>query len=150
MADRLDLTTKDIPEAINTAALRGRTPVLGYVDEQGDPVVSFRGSTHVHGPEQLALWVRKRDSGFATAIKEHPRVNIVYYGGHEGPGPAFVSFKGSARVDPSANDAVYEATVEPERAQDPERKGVAVIVDVDSVHGFAPPDGPFSMGRTDS
>jgi hypothetical protein len=147
MADKLDLTAKDIPAAINGALLRGHAPVLGYVDEHGDPVVSFRGSTIVHGPEQLAIWARKRDSGFATAIASHPRVNIVFYGGHEGPGPAFLSFKGSARVDPSANDAVYDAIVAPEQGHDPDRNGVAVIIDVDSVNGFAPADGPFSMER---
>jgi general stress protein 26 len=148
MAETLDLTSKEIPQAIDDALLRGHQVALGHVDEHGDPVVSFRGSTQVYGPTQLALWVRKRDSGFATAIKSHPRVHLVYYGGHEGPGPAFLSFKGSARVDESANDAVYDAMVEQERNQDPERKGVAVIVDVDSVQGFVPSEGMFEMERS--
>jgi hypothetical protein len=51
-----------------------------------------------------------------------------------------------ARVDESANDAVYAAIVEPEQNQDTERKGVAVIVDIESVDGFAP-DGMFRMER---
>jgi len=67
MAEPLDLTTKEIPEAIDEAVLRARTLALGYIDEHGDPIVSFRGSTHVYGPTQLAIWVRKRDSGFASA-----------------------------------------------------------------------------------
>lgn len=147
MTDKLDLTTKEIPDALDEAALRGRQTALAYVDSQGEPVVSFRGSTHVYGPQQLALWARKADSGLATAIQSSPRVNVIYYGGADGPGPRFLSFKGSARVDPSVNDAVYEAMIEGERNADPERKGVAVIVDVDSVHGFAG-DGPFQMERT--
>lgn len=147
MADKLDLTTKEIPDAIDTAVLRGHQPALAYVNDAGDPEVSFRGSTHVHGPDQLAIWARKQDSGFAAAIKSRPHVSLIYYGGREGPGPFFLSFKGSARVDPSADDAVYAAIVEPERQQDPERKGVAVIIDVDSVQGYAPPDGFFQMER---
>ena len=148
MAEPLDLTAKEIPEAIDEAVLRARTLALGYIDEHGDPIVSFRGSTHVYGPTQLAIWVRKRDSGFASAIESHPRVSLVYYGGHEGPGPAFLSFKGSARVDESANDAVYDAMVELERNQDLARKGVAVIIDVDSVDGFVPNEGMFRMERS--
>jgi hypothetical protein len=37
----------------------------------------------------------------------------------------------------SENDTVYEASPERERNADPERKGVAVIVDGESVRGFA-------------
>jgi general stress protein 26 len=146
MADKLDLTTKEIPDAVNDALLRGRQLAVAYVDESGDPVVSFRGSVHVHGPQQLALWVRKRDSGLVKAIETRPRVHLIYYGGADGPGPRFLSFKGAAHVDPAQNDAVFEATVEPERNADQERKGLAVIVDVDSVAGFAA-DGAFSMER---
>ena len=35
------------------------------------------------------------------------------------------------------DDEVYSAIIEPERQQDPERKGIAVIVEVDSVAGAA-------------
>jgi len=40
--------------------------------------VSFRGSTQVLGPTELALWARKRDSGLAEAIVDRPRVSLVY------------------------------------------------------------------------
>jgi hypothetical protein len=143
MADKLDLTTNEIPAAIDGALLRGRQPALAYVNADGDPSVSFRGSTHVHGPGQLALWIRKTDSGLVKAIVDHPHVHVVYFGGHDGPGPAYLSFRGSARVDPSANDKVYEAIPEPEQKQDPDRNGVAVIIDVESLDGFAPATGPF-------
>jgi hypothetical protein len=146
MADELDLTTKDIPTAVDDAVLRGRQLAVAYVDEHGAPVVSFRGSVHVHGPRQLAFWARKADSGLAKAVEDRPSVHLVYFGGPDGPGPRFLSFKGSAHADPSQNDAVYAAIVEPERKQDPERNGVAVIVDVESVDGFAP-DGMFHMER---
>jgi hypothetical protein len=145
MADELDLTTKDIPAAVNDALLRGHQLVVGYVDESGAPIVSFRGSVHVHGPKELAFWARKRDSGLAKAIETNPRLHLIYFE-HEGPGPRFLSFKGSARVEPSLNDVVYAGIIEPEQNQDKERNGVAVIVDVDSVDGFAT-DGPFRMVR---
>jgi hypothetical protein len=132
MSKPLDLTTADIPAAVDGATPRGHTLVLGYVGEDGNPVVSFRGSTHIHGPQELAIWARKKDDGFARAIARNPNVGLVYYDA-DGPGPIFLSFVGRARVDASASDAVYEAMYEGERQYDAERLGVAVIIDVDEV-----------------
>ncbi|MFZ0041274.1 MAG: pyridoxamine 5'-phosphate oxidase family protein [Solirubrobacteraceae bacterium] len=145
MPDPLDLTG-DIAAAIDGAALRGATLALAYVRADLSPGVSFRGSTHVHGPTELALWARKRDSGLVEAIAERPRVSLVYYGGPDGPGPMFLSIEGRARVAPELNDEVWSAIIEGERKQDPERKGVAVLIEVDSVAG-AGGDGFFQQAR---
>ena len=145
MTDKLDLTT-DIASAVDSAPSRGRSLVLGYVAEDGNASVSFRGSTHVYGSQQLAIWVRKPDEGFAKAIVSNPQVMLLYYSPDGGPGPRYLSFQGRAHVEPAANEAVYAAIIEGERAQDPDRKGVAVIVDVDSVNGFGE-SGPFRMER---
>jgi hypothetical protein len=145
MADKLDLTSRDIPTAIDDAAVRSRQIAVAYVDADGAPSLSFRGSVHVHGPDQVAIWARKRDSGLAVAIEKEPRVALLYFGGSD-PGPRFVSIKGRAHTDEAQNDKVYDEMIEGERGQDPERKGIAVIVDVDHVFGFGA-DGPFEMAR---
>lgn len=144
MADKLDLTT-DIAEALDSAAARGRAPVLGYVDEQGNASVSFRGSTHVHGPQQLAIWARKRDEGLASAIARHPQVSVTYFS-PDGPGPRHVLLTGTARVEESASDGVYATMFAAERDYDAERNGVAVIIEVDSVQGRRD-SGHFEMRR---
>jgi hypothetical protein len=141
MPEPLDLA--GIAQAINGAALRGHTLALGYIDDDGYPAVSFRGSTQVHGPGQLAVWVRKRDDGFARAIATRPKVTLAYYG-PGGPGPFFLSVRGHARLDESANDAVYGAMIEGEKNQDPDRRGVAVLIDVETVRGFGS-DGGFQL-----
>jgi hypothetical protein len=145
MSDTLDLTG-DIAAAVNGAALRGATLALAYVRENGSPSVSFRGSTQVHGPGELALWARKRDSGLATAIANEPRVSLVYYG-PGGPGPMYLAIEGRARVAPEFNEQVWTAMIDGERQQDPERQGVAVVIEVDSVAG-AGPDGYFQQTRS--
>ena len=144
MPDALELTG-EIAEAVDGALERGHPLVVGYVDDSGYPVVSFRGSTHVHGPQQLAIWVRKADDGFAKAVTERPQVTLLYYD-REGPGPFYLSFRGRARVDPAANEEVYANTVERERDRDPDRKGVAVIIDVEDLRG-AGPQGAFEQER---
>jgi hypothetical protein len=143
MADKLDLTG-DIAAAIDGAALRGKTAVLGYVGDDGYAAISFRGSLQVHGPTQLAFWSRKADAGVVASIAADPKVSVLYYGGADGPGPVFLSFHGLAHVDPGADDAVYAGMIEGERGQDPDRAGVAVVIDVQSVQGFGA-DGGFEQ-----
>ena len=135
----IDLTG-DITTAIDGAAARGSTLVLGYVDPDGTAALSFRGSTQVLSKDQLALWSRQKDGVFITSIAERPVVSLLYYS-PDTPGAVYLSIKGRARVAPEADDAVYAGMIEGERGQDPERKGVAVVIDVDSVIGAGPGGG---------
>ncbi len=144
MPDPIDLTG-EIAAAIDGAALRGHQLALAYVREDGSPSVSFRGSTYVRSPTELAIWARKRDGGLAAAIVDRPRVSLVFFE-MNGPGARYLTIEGRARVAPDLDDEVYGAIIEPERRQDPEKKGVAVIVDVDSVAG-ATTDGFFKQAR---
>ena len=139
MPDPVNLTG-EIAAAINGAALRGHTLALAYVRDDGSPSVSFRGSTYVHSPTQLAIWARKRDSGLAAAVLDRPRVSLVFFE-MDGPGARYLALEGHARVVPELDQDVYEAIIKPEQEQDPDRHGVAVLIDVDSLagadeHGF--------------
>ncbi len=58
----------------------------------------------------------------------------------------FLSIEGRARVAPEADDEVWAGMIEGERNQDPERHGVAVVIEVDSVAG-AGADGFFHQAR---
>jgi hypothetical protein len=133
MPDPVNLTG-EIAAAIDGAALRGHTLAVAYVRDDGSPSVSFRGSTHVHSPTQLAIWARKHDSGLAAAIVDRHRVSLVFFE-MEGPGARYLAIEGHARVVPELDQEVYEAIIEPERQQDPERQGVAVLIEVDTVAG---------------
>ena len=57
-----------------------------------------------------------------------------------------MKYKGHAHVEPSADDDVYSNMIEGELRQDPERRGIAVIIDVNSVDGLGQ-KGPFQMQR---
>ena len=145
MADQIDLGG-EIQAAIDGAILRGRPLVIAHVRDDGSPSAAFRGSTHVHSPTELALWVRKRHDGLAKAIERDPRVSFAFLE-PDGPGARYLSIQGSARLAPELDDAVYAAIPQPERDQDPERKGIAVIVDVDTVKG-AGSAGFFQQARS--
>jgi hypothetical protein len=133
MVDPIDLTG-EIQAAIDGAVLRGRPLVLAYVREDGSPAATVRGSTHVHSPTELAIWVRKRNDGFAKAIGREPRVSLVFLE-REGPGAAYLTIQGRAHLAPEQAEQVYAAIPQPERDRDPKRNGVPVLIDVDTVAG---------------
>ena len=129
--------TGDIADAINGAKERNRALALSYIDDEGYPSVSYRGGTFVLDDTRVAIWVRKRDGGLLKALADRPKVAMAYHNS-EAEGVKLLTLKGSARVDESVADEVYSSIHESERAQDPDRKGIPVVIDVDSVKGFGP------------
>ena len=125
----------DIRAAINGAFAARNFVVLGYVGDEGAPHLSFRGSTQVFGPDQLAIWVRNPDGGLVRAVRTRPKVSLLY---HSSEPRRILTFMGRGRVEPGANDVVYANAHPAERDRDPEKKGVALIVDLDDVSGFGP------------
>lgn len=137
--------SEHVKNQVNGAQADMRWLVLGYIGDDGYPHLSHRGSTHVHGPQQLAIWGRNPDGSFQKAIAQRPEVGLFLFNPGSDP-MALLTFKGRARLDPSQNDTVWAAIPQGEKDQDPERKGGAVIIDLDSISGLGP-DGFFTMER---
>ena len=133
----------DTRAAIDGAFGARNVIVIGYVGDDGAPHLSFRGSTQVFSPDQLAIWVRNPEGGLLKAVRNRPRVSLIYRSSEP---RRVLTFAGRARVDPSANDRVYANSHPAERDRDPEKKGVALIIDLDEVTGFGPA-GPIRMTR---
>lgn len=125
----------DLEAAITDSVLRGHPIVWAYLGDDGYASLSYRGSTIVYSPTQVAVWARKRDEGLAAVVAERPKVSGLYFE-HDGPGPVLIAIKGLARVDESANDRVYSEMPEIERERDPDKAGVAVVIDVEEVNAF--------------
>jgi hypothetical protein len=125
--------TPEISALVHGALDIGRPLLLAVVDVSHKPRLSFRGSTVVFGDTQLSFWARNAGSGTLAAIKQNPHVTLVY----RSPAVPVLQFIGRARItdDPSERDRAFELSNEKERARDPERKGRAVIIDLDQVTG---------------
>ena len=123
--------------AVNTAFERRKPVVISYVDENNAPKLSFRGSTQAFSDTALAIWVRMPDGPILAAVKKNPAVSLIY-GDFRTDGRDFMIFRGRARIDASeaARKRVYENAHAFEQSQDKERKGHAVIIELDSVEGF--------------
>jgi hypothetical protein len=137
--------TEDVKAVIGGALANGTPVVVAYVDADGAPHVSLRGSVQAFGDDRLAIWVRDPAGGLPRAIPGNPRVALFY---RDPTTRTTLQFAGRARIDddPAVRDVVYTTTPELERDTDPRRRGVAVVVELDSVTGVTP-GGRFRMER---
>ncbi|MGO9931606.1 MAG: pyridoxamine 5'-phosphate oxidase family protein [Steroidobacteraceae bacterium] len=125
--------TPEISTLVTGALDSGNVLLLAAVDRDRKPLLSFRGSTAVFSGTQLSFWARNAAGGTLEAISENPNVALMY----RSKSVPLLQFIGRARItdDPTERDRVFNLAHEKERASDPERKGRAVIVDLDEVKG---------------
>jgi Pyridoxamine 5'-phosphate oxidase len=125
--------TPEIKELVNSGLTSGNPLALAVVTPDNKPSLSFRGSTQVYSDNQLGLWVRNTTGGTIEAIGKNPNVALIY---HSATTP-LLNFQGRARIatDAAERNRVFENSPERERNSDPERKGIAIIIDLDKVEG---------------
>jgi len=136
--------TDDIKEVVNGAYAAGAPSLVAYVDENGQPSLSIRGSTKTYSDNQLAVWVRP-GSKLADALARNNRVSIMIRNPET---RSTLNFRGRATLESSeeVRNRVYENAPENEQKADPERKGQPLILDVDRLDGRTPA-GAYRMLR---
>src|SRR5579875_406695 len=134
--------TPELHNKINNAVADGHPLVLAVVDPSGQPVLSFRGSLQTYSDTQLGFWLRIPQGRTLTAIRSNPKVALIY----RSPTTPLLQFHGRARIatDENERERVFAAAPEVERRADPEKKGVAIIIDLTLVEGVIAvgPEGP--------
>ncbi|HXH23229.1 MAG TPA: pyridoxamine 5'-phosphate oxidase family protein [Dehalococcoidia bacterium] len=129
--------TPEIRDAVNNA-LANRTPIIvAYVDEEGQPSLSFRGSTQVYSDTQLAIWVRNPEGGLQRALQKNNRITLFY---RDPEKRITLQFRGRGHIenDPKTRETVYNNAPEPERNADREQRGFPLIIDLHQVDGVMP------------
>ena len=133
--------TADIRRMIDTAYVPNDNPiVVAYVGSDDAAHLSFRGSVHVHSDTTIAVWARNPEGGLPSALAQNPNVTLMYREPNPegGRSRAMINIRGRGHVttDEAERRQVYETMVEAERVPDPDMKGVAVIIDIESITGF--------------
>ncbi|HSH89359.1 MAG TPA: pyridoxamine 5'-phosphate oxidase family protein [Ramlibacter sp.] len=125
-----------LKEMVNKALVEKHPMLVAYSDPEGQPVLTFRGSVQAFSDDQLAMWIRSADGAFIQAIRQNPRLALMYRNEET---KATYQFQGRARVtDQEAHrQRIFAAAPQAERAHDFAMLGVAVIVDLDRVEGYA-------------
>ncbi len=134
-------TLPDFVRGIVNSALANGTPMtVAYTDENGQPVLSLRGSTVVYSDHQLAIWVRNAEGGIVKTVKTNPRISLLY---RDSKTRTTLIFQGRGHVetDEETRRRVYDLTPEVEQKHDPGRKGAALIIDITKAQGGGPRGG---------
>jgi predicted pyridoxine 5'-phosphate oxidase superfamily flavin-nucleotide-binding protein len=138
----------EMKAAIDGASAKKSPILLSYVDETGQPSLSFRGSAHAYSDDQIAIWLRDAEGGLTKAIAKNPKVAMMYR--DNSPTGGMFHLHGRARIttDPQERKRIFDAAPENERNHDLDMEGGAVIIDLDFLQGFVgrTPDGR-STGR---
>jgi hypothetical protein len=129
----IDLTEfADIVNNARTDHEQALTTPLVATAGDGQPDISYRGSTMVWDRDHLAWWERAKRETLAN-LGTNKRVTIWVR--NPTRDRRSLRFYGEARIveDGPERDAVWERVVPIEKDMDKERRGVAVIVRVDRV-----------------
>ena len=127
-------------------ARTNETPILvGHTDENGNPVLTFRGSIQVWNDTALCAWIRQASGGLVRSLAKNPNVSLAY---RDGP-RAMLLMAGRARIetDEAIRKRVFEMIPESEQNHDPARKGAAMIIEIDRMQGFSTGGEPVRMAR---
>jgi hypothetical protein len=120
----------------------GNPLLLAAIASDSKPTLSFRGSTQVYSDGELGLWIRNTSGGTIEALKGNPQVAMIY----RSATTPVLQFHDRARIttDETERKRVFENASEREQKSDPERKGVAIVIDLAKVEGVLKfgPDGP--------
>lgn len=132
---RLRLTA-ELRQLIDNALATRHPMLLAYADENGQPVLSFRGSLQSYSDDQLALWVRNTSGSLLRSLQRNPKIALMY---RDEDSKATYQLQGRARVthDEGERQRIYSASAPVEQAHDFARLGAAVIIDLDRVEGYA-------------
>jgi hypothetical protein len=119
---------------INGALANGTPIVVAYTDDNGQPVLSLRGSTQVYSDTQLCIWVRNAEGGIVRNMARNDRVSLLYRDSKVRT-TLIVQGRGHVETDPAIRERVFSLAPEVEQNHDPGRKGAALIIDVSSLQG---------------
>jgi predicted pyridoxine 5'-phosphate oxidase superfamily flavin-nucleotide-binding protein len=119
-------------------ALEDGTPCLiGTASKDGHPQISPKGSVAVFDDRTLCYWERSHRTSQAR-IGENPRVVVYYRNAARKENPyraSCIRFHGRARIVTGGpeRDKAWELTNHEEQSKDPEKKGAAVLIDLDLI-----------------
>ena len=131
----MGLVLDDELKAIINGALSEQTPmVVASVDAVGRPRLTFRGSLQTFSDDQVGFWARNPGGGTMDNIAANPHVSMMMRNPQT---RVMLQLMGRARrVEGADREQVYANAPEFEQRADADKKGVAVIVDIDRVEGF--------------
>ena len=123
--------TDEMAEHVNGARVNNKACLYGTASADGWPSIGFRGSMMVFDKQHLAYWERSKKDGLAH-IQENPKV-LVWYRDPETRKAWKFYGRTSIHEDGDLRDQVWERVVDVEKEADKEKKGFAVLIEIERV-----------------
>jgi general stress protein 26 len=118
-------------ELVDNALANGSPCIIATVSADGEPDIGYKGSMMVFDKDSLAYWERTKRVHMKN-VKENPKVIVLF---RDAKTKAAWRFHGTATLHESGavRDQVMARTVKDELDKDPERKGAAVVIQLDKI-----------------
>lgn len=123
----------EMAELVDRSGPDGLVCLVATASAAGDPNLAFKGSMMVWDKDHLAFWERAHGETLRH-LQENPKIAVVYRNKQAGKTWRFwgtVELLESGEV----REGIMARTFQPELDRDPERTGVAVLIQVDKVSG---------------
>jgi predicted pyridoxine 5'-phosphate oxidase superfamily flavin-nucleotide-binding protein len=126
-----------IGELLDKALADGTPCLIGTATKDGHPQISPKGSVAVFADDKLSYWERSHRSS-QKRLGENPNVMVYYRNPARKENPyraGCIRFHGKARLVTGGPewDRAWELTNHEEQSKDADKKGAAVIIDLDLV-----------------
>ena len=116
---------------VDNAYANGCPCIVATASGSGDPDIGYKGSVMVFDSKSLAYWERTKRQHLKN-LTENPRIIVLFRDPKAGVN---FRFHGSVTLleEGPVRDQVMARVIKPELDKDPDRKGVAVVINVDKV-----------------
>ncbi len=123
--------TDEMSKLVDNAYANGCPCIVATASASGDPDIGYKGSVMVFDSKSLAYWERTKRQHLKN-LTENPRIIVLF---RDLKAKVNWRFHGSVTIHEGGPvwEQVMSRTIKPELEKDPERKGLAVIIDVDKV-----------------
>lgn len=124
-------------ELLDKALADGTPCLIGTASKDGHPQISPKGSVAVYDDQTLCYWERSYRTS-PKRIAENPFVTVYYRNPARKENPyraGCIRFHGRARIvkDGPEREKAWSVTNHEEQTKDPEKKGYAVLIDLDLI-----------------
>jgi len=123
----------EMAEYIDRSGPDGYTMLVASASKSGAPNLAYKGSVLVWDKDHLAFWERAHGETLAH-LDENPQIALVYRNKEAGKMFRIWGICTLLR-DGEVREGIMGRTFQAELDRDPERKGVAVLIQVNKVTG---------------
>ena len=129
----IDLT-EEMQAAVNNALADKASCLIATASADGKPSIGYRGSMLAFTASSLAYWERTYRRGIEN-VKSNPHVVVLYRNPETRQAWKFFG-QATIHRDGETRTEVMARVVQPELERDPDRKGCAVVIELDRVESM--------------